>query len=166
MEIVGRIKTNNYFKDRRDPKTNSHFNPTMLVLHITDSSFKSTKAWFEDPHSYVSANWVLDKNGKWWECVDEKDGPWTNGRVVRPTRQLDLGINPNLYSITIEVVNSGEIPPWKQWISWARGCKEIMDRHGFTVKDVANHFEINAGKRCPRPWFSRFYLQLLLRFIN
>ena len=87
-------------------------------------------------------------------------------RIINPTTDLlKPGVNPNLFTISVEVVNNGEMPPWRQWISWARGCKDIMDRNGITIDHVVNHYEIQGNKRCPRPWFTRFYLQLLLRFI-
>lgn len=165
MEVAGKIQTKNFFPDRIDPKTGKKHNIQMLVLHITDGSFISTKYHFENPKSYASSNYVLDTDGRWWECVKEKDGPWTNGKVIRPTRELIEGVNPNLYSITVEVVNSGQLPPWKQWSSWAKGCRDIMNRYELTIDDVVNHNEIHTGKSCPGPWFRRFYLQMLLRFV-
>lgn len=165
MEIKGKIQTNNFFANRVDPKTGDSFLPTMLVLHITDSSMASTAHWFSRNDSYASSNYIVDVDGSWYECVDPKDAPWTNGRIVNPKRKLIEGVNPNAYSLTVEVVNQGQMPPWKQWASWARGCRELMEEFNIEMKDVVNHNEIHAGKTCPGPWFSRFYLQLLLRFV-
>lgn len=164
MEIKGKIKTPNFWADRKDPTTGEQYKARALVLHITDGSFLSTKRWFIDPRSYASSHYVVDRNGDWWQFVDEKDASWTNGKVVNPTwKNINLKVNPNLETITVEVVNSGEMPSWKQWTSWARGCKDIMKRNH--IFDVVNHFEINASKQCPRPWFTRFWLRMLLKYI-
>jgi N-acetyl-anhydromuramyl-L-alanine amidase AmpD len=164
MEIVGNIKTNNYWKDRKDPVTKEYYQPKALVLHITDSSFYSTKSWFEYPYSYASSNYVVDENGGWWECVPEQHAAWANGKKVNPTwTGLINGVNPNLYTISVEVVNKGQMPSWKQWISWAKGCKEIMDR--YPDIEVINHSEIHTGKTCPKPWFSKFWLNLLIKYV-
>lgn len=163
MEI---INSPHYFKDRIDPDTKQVYNPDILVLHITDGSYEATKAWFENPRSYVSSNWVVKKDGTWVQCVDEKDAPFTNGRIYRPTsrRLKDISINPNLYSVTVEVVNRGEMPSWNQWISWARGCREVMNRYNMDIFDVVDHYEIAGNKTCPRPWFTRFWLKRLLPY--
>ena len=160
------IKSPHFFRDRIDPDTGKVYNPDILVLHITDGSFNATKSWFENPYSYVSSNWVVDTRGKWVKCIDEKHAPFTNGRIYRPTsrRLKPLDINPNLYSVTVEAVNRGEMPPWNQWISWARGCREVMNRYNMTIGDVVDHNEIAGNKSCPAPWFTRAWLKRLIPF--
>lgn len=158
--------TNNYWKNRIDPKTGKQYKPTALVLHITDSSFQSAMGWFQDPHSNASSNWLIDTNGKWHMVVKESDAAWANGRLVNPTwKGIIEGVNPNLYTISVEVASTGGFPPWRQWISWAKGCKELLRRNGLTINDVVNHNEIHGGKTCPGTWFSKFYLKLLLTII-
>ena len=162
------IKTRNYFKDRRDPKTGLSYKPKALVLHITDGTLESTLNHFKNPRSNASSNYIVDPQGNWISMVDEKNAAWANGKVVDPIwKGYTEGINPNLQTISVEVVSFGGFPNLKQWISWARGCKEICQRHGWTVNDlqVVNHFEINSQKTCPGKWFSRQYLKILWNIV-
>jgi len=162
------IKSPNFWKNRQDPETGIRYKPEALVLHITDSSLWSTKSWFEDPHSQVSSHWVVDADGRWIPVVDEKDAAWANGLKVNPTWEgLKPDINPNLYSISVEVVSFGQFPSFKQWSSWVKGCKQICLRWNIPMDNlhIVNHNEIRADKRCPGRWFSKFYLILLSRVL-
>jgi N-acetyl-anhydromuramyl-L-alanine amidase AmpD len=113
MELV-KVRTNNYWKDRIDENGVQH-KPRAIVLHITDGSFLSTKSWFMSPLSSASSNYVVDTDGTWYQFVNPKHAAWANGRVVRPTWQgIDLNVNPNFYTISVEVVNRGGFPSWNQ----------------------------------------------------
>jgi len=161
-----KIKTANYFPHRVDRKTQIKYAPQALVLHITDGSLQSTLSWFQN--GPVSAHWVVDKNGEWYEVVEEQDAAWHAGRVVSPTwKGHRPGINPNLYTIGIEAVNSGEFPPIKQWFSWAKGCKDICKRWGIPMDEmhIANHHEIRNDKTCPQPYFTRSWLLMLRHLV-
>ena len=161
------ISTRNFWPYRQDPETRVRYTPRALVLHITDGTFNSTVNHFQNPNSQVSSHWIVDRDGEWHKVVDEKHASWTNGLVVNPTWQGITPTNPNLYTISVEVVNQGELPSWRQWASWARGCRDILKRYNWPVDDIhiVNHYEINGRKRCPGIWFSRFYLKLLLKFV-
>jgi len=164
--------TNNYWKDRKDPETGKKYLPRAIVLHITDGSYGSTMNWIKDPRSQVSYNYVVHHNGV-KEVVPEKDAAWANGHVVRPTWQgllVEDGevVNPNLYTISVSVVNRGGVPSWNTWKNWVKLCREIRHRHGWDITpiNVVNHFEIKSSKRCPRPYLTRFYLKLLSNIIK
>jgi N-acetylmuramoyl-L-alanine amidase len=164
-----RINSPNYSKGRVDSKTGKRYIPNAIVLHITDGSFNSTRYWFEDSRSQVSSHWLVDENGTAHPIVDEKDTAWHAGRVVNPTwKGLIPHVNPNLYTIGIEVVNRGEFPPWKQWKGWVMLCRDISRRYNMPLNElhVANHYEIRGNKTCPKSWFSRSYLLLLNRIIK
>lgn len=161
--------TNNYWKDRIDPKTGKRYKPTALVLHITEGSSRSALRWFSDPHSYASSNYLVDEDGNWITVVPEQHAAWANGYIFRPKWDgLVKNVNPNLYTISVEAASLGGFPSWKQWTSWAKGCKGICDRHGWTVDSVhvVNHNEIRSNKVCPGRWFNRFYLGLLVRMLK
>lgn len=162
------IKTKHYWSNRIHPKTGKQYAPKALVLHITDGSFASTKNWIENPYSYVSYNWIIDKQGNVHRCVPEQHASWANGHVVRPKFQhfeveRNQIVNPNLYTISVAVENSGEVPPFKQWQAWVKLCDEILRRNNWSItpERVVNHYEIKSSKSCPRPYFTRFYLKLL-----
>ena len=163
---VKKVKTNNYWPNRIDPKTKKQHNVEALVLHMTGAGgIWSAIRWFKDPFSNASSNYIVDRDGTIYEVVPEKHAAWTNGKVVRPTwSNIDLDVNANLYTVSVEVVNNGEVPTWQQWTAWARLCREIMSRHNLTIHDVVNHYEIHGGKQCPRPWFTRFWLKQLLPY--
>ena len=160
-----KIYTQNCWPAReRDGKKH---NPLAIVLHITDGSFKSTVNHIQNPNSQVSYNWIFNK-GDWYECVSEEDAAWANGLAVNPTWPLyDEKVNCNLRTISIGVVNKGEFPNVQHWFKWARGCKQIMKRYNIPLNrsGVVNHFEIRSDKRCPRPWFTRRWLQLLWNIV-
>lgn len=163
--------TQNYWKNRVDPKTDKTYTPRAIVLHITDGTYGSTMNWIKDSRSQVSYNYLVH-DGKVEVVVAEKNAAWANGKMVRPTWKgliVEDGkvVNPNLYTISVAVVNSGAVPQWKTWVAWVRLCRDIMERHNWTVNDlqVVNHFEINESKKCPRPFCTRFFLKLLLKHV-
>jgi len=113
----------------------------------------------------------LIHDGEVDKLVSEEDAAWANGKMVKPIWKgllVENGevVNPNLYTISVAVASTGEIPTWKNWVKWVQLCKEILNRYDWTVNElrVVNHFEINALKSCPKAWFSRFYLNLLIRY--
>ena len=162
------IHSLNYFEDRKDPDTGIRYKPEILCLHITDSGFWSTKFTLENPKSQVSYNWVVDTNGKWHNAVDEKHGAWANGLLVRPKwTPIHTNVTPNLYCISVGAVSFGAIPPYVQWKSWARLCKEIIERHNIPMDavHVVNHNEIRVDKRCPGRYFRRWWLILFIKYL-
>lgn len=162
------MRTQNFWKDRIDPKTGKQYKPIALCLHITDASSESTLNHIADPQSGVSYNWVIDERGKWIEVVNEKDAAWANGYVRNPTWPLyNRKINPNLQTISVGAANTGNFPKVRMWISWARGCREIIEKYNFPLdsKGIPNHFDIRIDKRCPRPWFTRKWLLTLMKFV-
>ena len=161
------IHSPNFFKDRKDPKTGIQYKPEVLFLHITDSGFWSTKYTLENPNSQVSYNWVVDTNGKWHNAVDEKHAPWSNGLMRNPTWKKLHNVNTNLYTISVGAVNFGNIPPYKQWGSWAKLCKEIIERHNIPLDKVhiINHREVNNSKTCPSKYFNRWWLLIFVKYL-
>ena len=161
------IRTYNYNNERK--KDGVAYYPTALVLHITDGNFDSTVSWFTSPRSQVSAHWIVNTDGKIYSVVDEADTAWHAGRVVRPTWEgLKDGINPNLYTVGVEVIaTSKSLPPWRQWVAWVRLCKAICTRWDIPMDKlhIVNHNEINGGKTCPSYWFNRKWLLILSKFI-
>ena len=93
------------------------------------------------------------------------------GQIFQPVWDKRLGgfidiINPNLYTLNVEVVSKGEFPKWSMWIKWAKFIKELADKHNLPLDKlhIVNHREINGGKTCPGNWFCRFYLKILIKY--
>lgn len=84
-----------------------------IVCHITgDSKPGVTLSWFLNPLSGVSSHYVIEKNGNIYMCVDPDNKAYHAGVVNSPTAKIyfDMkSVNPNLYTIGIECVSSGEV---------------------------------------------------------
>lgn len=92
----------------------------------------------------------------------EKGNPY----IEVPSRVLggsSVIVNPNYYTIGVEVVNFGNVPKLAQWRSWVRGIRDICHRWSIpmTERGLPNHFEIRSTKSCPRLYFSRNILKIL-----
>jgi N-acetyl-anhydromuramyl-L-alanine amidase AmpD len=85
---------------------------TCLVLHITgDSEPGQAVRWFQNPKAKVSAHEVIEKDGSVVKVVDYRQKAYHAGAVNKPTAKIyfdQQSINPNIYSIGIECVSSGE----------------------------------------------------------
>jgi len=164
--------TKNYWRDRVDPETGKRYLPRALTLHITDGSYGSTMNWIKNPRSQVSYNYVVHDRG-YVEVVHPRHAAWANGHVVRPTWKGLLVedneiVNPNLYTISVAVVNKGGVPKWSTWVHWVRLCKKLLKENNWDIDpmNVVNHYEIKSSKRCPRPYLTRFYLKILTGIIK
>ena len=159
------IPTNNFWKDRIDPNGIKH-GIRALVLHITDGSYESTINHFQNPNG-ASAHYIVREDGETVQMVEEKDASWHAGKVVNPRWQGYSGSNPNYATIGVEVVSKGQFPQIRQWLAWARLCKEIITRNSIQLDSmgIVNHNEINAGKSCPGGWFNRLWLLILIKLV-
>lgn len=97
---------------------------------------------------------------------EQSEGEKGHSLIVLDEDNLGGGnviVNPNLYTISVAVINNGENPLWKDWQTWVTLNKQIRLRNNWKINSLntVNHYEIKATKMCPRPWFTRFYLQLL-----
>jgi len=78
--------------------------PPLIVLHTMAGSLPGTLAHFQNPETQVSSHYGVGRKGEIHQYVCEKDGAWTNGRILKPTSKqiFQRGGNPNRYTITIE----------------------------------------------------------------
>ncbi|MBE8221844.1 MAG: N-acetylmuramoyl-L-alanine amidase [Bdellovibrionales bacterium] len=78
---------------------------SFIVLHYTACSLKETLKIFLDPKSKVSAHFVIDVDGKIYNCVEINKSAWHSGQsCFSDTQNKDLK-NFNDFSIGIELVN-------------------------------------------------------------
>ena len=77
-----------------------------------------------------------------------------------------LGSRERIMAILLEH-HKGAFPLWKNWIEWAKLCKEKLNEYNLPLDalHVVNHNEINLKRRCPGIWFRRFYLKLLIQYV-
>lgn len=133
-----------------------------IVLHITDGdTADGALGWFRNSESQASAHYVVDRNGAIFQSVDEADTAWANGRLTKPDmtnplirRWLDLGINPNKETISIEVVGR----PNQGWTTRQLAVVEYLiyhlaTKHQITVgpDTILGHHQIDSvtRSRCP-----------------
>lgn len=104
----------------------------------------------------MSAHYSVSQKGECDQFVDETDTAWANGRVDKPTwAGIKPGINPNLYTISIE--HEGRPgDPWSDEMQ-ARSSMLIAEMHvrwGIPLDHdhVIGHYRIYSKKpQCPGP---------------
>ncbi len=121
----------------------------VIVIHATaNSTLTGVIAWFTNPQSFVSAHYVIGKDGRIVQMVREEKRAWHAGRSVWK------GIpNVNDYSIGIELVNKNDgLDPYpeEQYHSLVALCKKLVARYNINVQDIVGHRDISlSGKTDP-----------------
>ena len=143
------IPSPNFWKGRKGQK------PEAIVIHITDGNLQSVINTFQNPASKVSAHYLIAKTGEITSFVEEADSAWHCGKVVSPTWPLlKKGVNPNLYTIGIELEGfDNDYPTLRQAIAAAWLVNKICASWTIPLltPNVVAHRDINAGKTCPGP---------------
>lgn len=145
MKIIKKPSPN--FGDRKGHTINT------LVIHCTDGNFPSDLNWLCNPDSQVSSHYVVSPTGDIYSLVDESKTAWHAGKVVKPKVALikdstGAYINPNLYSIGIEVslkATSIMTPPQEKALKEL--VADIYKRNN--IMNLYNHRDIRSDKTCP-----------------
>ncbi|QQR68488.1 MAG: N-acetylmuramoyl-L-alanine amidase [Alphaproteobacteria bacterium] len=124
------------------------FRPNLLILHYTGmADAHSAIERLCDPHSEVSAHYVIEEDGMVWQLVDERRRAWHAGESYwRGARDI------NSSSIGIELVNPGaELGhrpfPVAQMRSLTTLAAQIMARHNIRPEDVLGHSDIAPQRK-------------------
>ena len=153
IDVTEKIPICNYSKGRIDRATGKTYLPEGVVLHITaDSKRGQAVSHFKNPVSGVSANYVIEKNGDIFKCVDPLNKAYHCGEVHEPTAKIyyDKGsVNPNLYLIGVECVSSGEPLTIEQYTSLMWLLKELNDTFNIVLDryHVIGHYELDSVTR-------------------
>jgi hypothetical protein len=121
------------FRDRSGAR------PRAIFCHVQEGTTRSSLKWaIEKPGSQNSYSYTVQMDGSILTCIPERHGPWTNGAVRKPKAKakklLDLGGNPNLYAISIEVegYSTGEHPDVQiESVIWL--VRDISRRHTIQI---------------------------------
>lgn len=153
--------------------------PFVIVDHISSGTMESMDNWFTDPGNGVSsAHFGVAKDGHIHQYVAMERMAWANGisqeQLPLATAKVvhDMGVNPNLYSVSIEHEGyDGDLTEAQFQASvWlhAHIRDTIMGQWGkyfpLDAYHVIGHFQINPVQKanCPGPLFpwDRLYAAL------
>ncbi len=127
----------------------------MILIHYT--GMPTAKGALErlcDAEAQVSAHYLIEKNGKIWQMVDEDKRAWHAG-VSSWQGVTDI----NSCSIGIELENGGheigyELFPDEQIETLIVLCRDIMTRRNITPQRVIGHEHVAPGRKLdPGPTF-------------
>lgn len=153
--------------------------PFVIVNHISVGTMGSMDSWFTDPGNTVSsAHFGVAKDGRIHQYVAIERMAWANG-ITQEQMQLataqvvhDMGVNPNLYSVSIEHEGyDGNLTEEQFQASlWLHRYirDSILTQWGkyfpLDTYHVIGHFQINPIQKanCPGPLFpwNRLYSAL------
>jgi N-acetyl-anhydromuramyl-L-alanine amidase AmpD len=131
--------------------------PLLIVLHTTVGTWSGTIDWFGREESRVCSHYLVGLDGRIAQFVDEADTARHAGNVLDPSAELviELGGNPNLYSIGIEFEDGGRPHdaqrPAAQYASGAYLVASAAARWDIPIdrRHVIGHREITIAKECP-----------------
>lgn len=147
LDITNKIPKCNYSIGRDGYKVKA------IILHITGDSNKGQAiSWFENPDSKVSAHFVIEKDGLVYMCVNPANKAYHAGVVNKPTAQIyfdNYQINPNLYTVGIECVSSGEPLTNEQYTSLLQLINDLCNSYSipFDRYHITGHFEFDSVNR-------------------
>jgi LysM repeat protein len=130
-----------HFNERSDPD-----NITTIVVHATaNSTLIGVISWFQSPTAYVSAHYVISKDGKIVQMVKDGDRAWHAGKSEW------RGVpNVNDYGLGIELVNlnDGQDPyPEAQYQSLVKLCQALVHKYDIPTEDIVGHYQISPGRK-------------------
>lgn len=129
------------------------FKPEIIVTHCTDGTYPGDLQWLTSIQSQVSSHYLVAPDGKIHQLVSEDKAAWHAGLIINPTFQgLKPGINPNLYSIGIEVsLIPMAIMTEPQKKSYYELMKDISIHWNIPIdrQHDIGHKEIRSNKTCP-----------------
>lgn len=124
-----------------------------IVIHYTGSlNLDGTVGWFLNPDSRVSAHYVIGRDGKLVQMVNDEDVAWHAGRsAMRPEledRDPKKEGNVNAFSIGIELVGTADSGfTDRQLASLYDLLGILVARYRVTPERVVGHLHIAPGRK-------------------
>lgn len=157
LNIIKKLTPVNHNKGRQGAKIKA------VCWHVAEGSEAGVTSWFHNPASQASTHYLVCKDGRVIQYVDEADMPYANGVVNKPNLAnpvvADLvksGVNINCQTISIETegytaeYRSADSPLGR---ALAELTRDVMLRHGIPLTDdhILGHNEIDSVNRgrCP-----------------
>lgn len=123
----------------------------MILLHYTAlDTLEEAIAWFKDLSSKVSAHYVVAKDGRIYQMVEDRMRAWHAGRSCWKGER-----SCNDYAIGIELVNNGDEPYTEpQYGAVIPLCRVLMDRYTIPPQRVLGHSDVSPNRKIdPGPRF-------------
>ncbi|AFL99778.1 negative regulator of beta-lactamase expression [Desulfitobacterium dehalogenans ATCC 51507] len=139
--------------------------PLAIVDHITAGYYPSCLSWLQNPESQASAHYLVLRNGRILQLVEDKNTAWHAGIVNQPNWSLYDGTNPNFYTIGIEHEGRpGDGLTEAQYQSTLWFHRELLAKYPAIKIDsdhIIGHYRIDSINRpnCPGtkfPWAKLF----------
>lgn len=132
------------FGDRRDGLL-----PSLVVLHYTAMpSARAARDWLCNPQAEVSAHYVIARDGRLWQLVEEGQRAWHAG-AGEWRGQDDI----NSRSIGIELANTGAEPFAEPLMAALEGLLARISSR-WSIAEVIGHSDMAIGRKIdPGPRF-------------
>jgi hypothetical protein len=119
---------------------------TMIVLHATVGSFRSSLNWLIGPASRVSSHFLISKSGRIYQLVADDKAAWHAGDSF--WQGLDSeAIQHCSLGVELENANNGRDPyPPAQLAAAHWLCQDKISRYNIERADVVRHLDIAIPK--------------------
>lgn len=127
--------------------------PRAIFCHVQEGSTKSSLDWaINKPGDQNSYTVTAQQDGTILRCIPEQHGPWTNGAVRKPKQAarklLDLGGNPNIYTLSIEAEGKSSGPhPQDQIDAIYWQVRQWQAQYGIRNDWVFEHADVDTVER-------------------
>lgn len=139
------------------------YRPSHIVVHGTagGSSAENIGYYFRDSSVQASTHFVIGRDGHIVQCVSCDVAAWGNGSYINPRIAGLPGVNPNYWTISIELVkpstNNSDIPTDLQYAALIALCSllcatyGIAKRYGDGKSGIIAHGDLDSVNRgnCP-----------------
>jgi len=155
MEITKKLLSINHWTGRDGHQIRA------IVLHVAEGTEASVTNWFNNPESEVSAGYLVCKDGRIIQYVDDADTAWANGGKNGPNLNNPLvaewvrtGTNPNRETLAIETERHWNEPLTAPQLASLRTIvQEKAEQYGvpLTRVYVMGHNDLDSVNkaRCP-----------------
>lgn len=115
----------------------------VVIHHTSSSSHESALRTLRDPLREVSAHYLIARDGRLIQLVDEADRAWHAGRA-----RWGAITDVNSASIGIELDNNGDEPfPAAQMAALYRLLDDLRARHRLTPLAYVGHADVAPGRK-------------------
>lgn len=122
--------------------------PVKLVVIHADAgkSDLGTVSWLQNPESKVSYHYLIGRDGKVYQFVDESERAWHAGISSWPDCAVQKSVNA--YSVGVSFANDGkEAYRDVQYVVGAELVADICKRHGIALANVVGHCDVSPGRK-------------------